>query len=180
MIEREYKFLLTEKQFHTALKTAAALYGASKNQEQINYYYDDDSLSLNRRGITARIRQKGGSYGLHLKRHGHSENDYAVSEETEYIADGVPEAITLPEFGRLTYKGQLTTGRHTFMVGPDVSLDMDASIYLGLTDYEAEIEFNVGAREQAQATILALKLDVINRQSKSERFFAALERRTTI
>lgn len=176
MTEREYKFLLTEKQFTAAMEKAQSLYGTPKEKIQKNHYYDDETLSLNRHGVTVRIRQAGGTCRLQIKRHDGGQNGCTVSEETEQEITGEPGNITLPEFDRLSLKGCLVTRRHSFAVCPGVSLDMDENTYLSLTDYEAEIEFDSKTRKQRELVISALELKSVNHTSKSARFFAALER----
>ena len=177
MTECEYKFLLTERQFTEATEKAQNLYGSPQEKTQVNNYYDDETLSLNRRGVTVRIRQAGGAGKLQIKQHGRSQNGCAVSEEREHDIAGSSSEINLPELGRLTLKGCLVTRRLSFAAYPGISLDMDTNTYLGLTDYEVEIEFDDTVQEQAKAIISTLGLDTMNHLSKSERFFAALERK---
>jgi len=174
MTEREYKFLLTKEQFYKVMKRATELYSVPTEKMQTNHYYDDDALSLNRRGITVRIRQSDGKHRLQIKRHGNVKNGCSTSEETEQEINEITDGIALPEFGCLTYKGSLTTRRHSFAVCQGVSLDMDINTYLDLVDYEVEIEFDAGMRSQAEAVNSALGLETVNNRNKSARFFGRL------
>ena len=176
MIEREYKFLLTENKFSAILERAKGLYGKPKEKTQQNHYYDNETLSLNSCGVTVRLRQANGIGKLQIKRHNGETNGYAVSEETEQSIEGIPTEIVLPEFGLLRLKGGLTTHRCSFFVCENISLDMDENTYLGLTDYEAEIEFDDNAQNRAERIMLAMGLDTANRENKSARFFSAFER----
>jgi len=176
MTEREYKFLLPKEQFYKMLEKAKTLYGTSRDKTQINHYYDDEVLSLNHKKITVRIRESGGMFRLQIKSHGKTRTTYTLSEEREHETEAIPEEIALSELGNVGRKGCLVTRRNSFSVCPGVSLDMDENTYLGLTDYEAEIEFEANMQSEAKLAVSALGLAALNAQSKSARFFAALER----
>ena len=61
MIELEKKLLLTKEEFNSLL-----LYFGNEKQcvKQVNYYFDTEDLSMNRQGVTCRIRLKNGTYTL--------------------------------------------------------------------------------------------------------------------
>ena len=171
MIEHEYKFLLSKEQFDQVIKKANVLYSNPKKIVQVNQYYDDKYLSLNRRGITVRIRQINGKNKLEIKQHNKTKNKYVISEEFEYAICNVPKAITLPEYGRLAYKGFLTTHRSSYTVCPDVTLNIDENTYFKVVDFEVEIEFASTVKKKVEEVISSLNLETVHRTSKSERFF---------
>ena len=81
MTELEYKAMLSEESFAVLLENSLRRYGKSQVILQTNYYYDDMNLSLNRRGITVRVRQIGGKNILQIKRHGVAEIERASCRE---------------------------------------------------------------------------------------------------
>lgn len=172
MKEREYKFLVDQHRLTEIYHAARKQSGQPVVTTQINYYFDDAQNSLNRRGITLRIRQKGHRLMLQYKEHDSCEAHLTVSQETEKELYQLP-----PVIDRLyTLKGLLVTQRQRFMLQPGLSLDLDTNYYLGICDYEIELEFSSGQAHRAKAWMesLGLHLQPIS-QSKSSRFFTQLE-----
>ena len=75
MTELEKKLLLTEDEYDYLMERFG--YGSPLIQKpivtQINYYFDTDDFSMNRRNTTCRIRLKGGKYRATMKRHSSEE-----------------------------------------------------------------------------------------------------------
>ena len=184
------KFLMDKQGFDRKLEQAAVLYGQPTQEVmRIDHYYDDEALSLSRRGLFVRIRQDktkpffvcirhDGVGETHLSIHedGKPKDGFTVNEEAGYTDDGIPEEINLPEYGRLTRKGCLTSFRRSFFARLPVRLDMDVNTYLGLTDYVAELKYDYGYKYamEVKRELGFRKKGIV--QNKMVRFFAELER----
>ncbi len=178
MTEREKKHLLTEEQYRVLLER----FGQGKPVfEQVNYYFDTDDLAMNRRSITCRIRLKNGRYKGTIKRH-RTGTDHSTETEIE-VRDGIRENAFV-DMG-LHLKGQLVTERHVIQKDAYCEVVLDKNDYLGITDYELEVEYLPGGETAAGETIRAIA-EVLqcgthvkrgsrdSAKSKSERFFRKL------
>ena len=69
MMEFEKKILLTEEEYQAVLKQRSREGRRHRREHYVqkNHYYDTEDLSMNRQGITCRIREKGG-LPLRIKR----------------------------------------------------------------------------------------------------------------
>ncbi len=183
MKEQEYKWMLTRESFRAVLQCVkAACFEEAKRCLQINYYYDTEQHSFDRRGITVRVRQIGDRLQGTVKRHGCG-SLAQVSSESSWNLTQLPRRIAL-EGEWLTLQGQLVTERNEVLLSTGIRLCLDTNFYFGTTDYEMELEYEEGQEELAGAWKNSLdqylgKLgpfrsrdaDRVSR-SKSQRFFA--------
>ena len=132
MLEFEKKILLTKEEYLILQKH---LYGENTGQQQINYYYDTDDLSMDRQGITFRIREKNGRFIATQKVHNEKCN---VEKST--VVKGVSELFPLSTI-LLKLKGSLMTKRHKWYQQNGITVFLDENNYLGVVDYELEIEY---------------------------------------
>lgn len=181
MIESEKKILLTQKEYDFLKKHRFA---AAKSSVQVNYYYDTDSFELNRKGITCRIREKDGICMATIKEHRLRGDDCSV--ENSFPVKDCRDDSVFTNIG-LSCKGSMETLRSTYAPCVGVRAMLDCSAYLGITDYELEIEYDRGkekpsidileqiAAELAQNGFLPGQENFFSRigrgKNKSERFF---------
>lgn len=186
MMEYEKKLLLTEEEYVTLMNHFQKV----SSTKQINYYFDTDDLSMNKQGITCRIRYKNGTYKATVKKHKTDIQD--CSEET--IVGTTSELIEdiFTSMG-LKLQGNLVTNRTIILKQNAYMVVLDKNDYLGHTDYELEIEYISSCEKYATQLIWDIasilisngKLSHIedffgrmqNAKSKSQRFF---ERKTNI
>ena len=171
--EHEKKLLLSEREY----RLLCGLVPHSVSYEQTNFYYDTANNDFNADRTTLRVRLKNGEFmgtkKVHIDGVGEStEESFRVSElPYGFSADG--KYVTL--------KGSLRTQRTELAISRDMTLFLDKNEYLGVTDYELELEYrgNEEARAAARGAF-ALLLGFLDRgfaeppRSKSERFFARL------
>lgn len=184
MFEYEKKFLLSGNEYAYLQKEVPA----SSTVRQTNYYFDTKELLLNRRGITCRIREKGGKYLATIKEHGPSGGSLERSEE----AFGEWDTRFFDGLG-VSLMGVLTTDRMTLFKDARCEIVLDKNTYLGTTDYELEAEYLPEAEAYADAllSVIATRLSLgfagltpaafLERcgegESKSRRFFDRLLQR---
>lgn len=142
MVERELKILLTAEEF-TGLQMTVCKY--AKPKIQTNYYFDTETLSMNRKGVTCRIRFKDGVYKATVKSHN---SDTSIS--TEYDL-GKSIEFNPNIFGVLGFccYGNLSTERFTIFKNDELDMVLDRNNYLGKTDYELEIEYAENCYDKA-------------------------------
>ncbi len=185
MLEYEKKIMLTEDEY------LAIFMLMCKNvpvQTQINYYFDDDDLSMNKKGITCRIRAKDGKYKATVKKHNTEHHDCSIEvdlvEKTEF------DPLIFNVFG-LCHKGELVTNRVIIYKDSTCEMALDRNVYLGHTDFELEVEYCRESEGRAQTLIdnigeclvateqLTGIVEFIARigqgSSKSQRFFERLK-----
>lgn len=145
MIEKELKSIITEDEFEILKK----MFVWDKIITQTNHYYSDKNGNFKKNGITMRIRTIDNQNKLQVKNHLGKSVALQVSDETEFIVTSVPEFLTADEVFEYAgiceeafLLGSLTTTRHSFMYTDNVEICLDKSSYLGIFDYETEIEFN--------------------------------------
>ena len=182
MIEKEKKVLLSQKEYSCLLKH----FGTGKNIiEQINYYFDTDDLSMNKRNITCRIRFKDGKYNATVKKHTNAVED---SYETDIeVRNGIHDNVFI-DLG-LQMKGKLITERCVLIESDHYTVFLDRNEYQDCVDYELEIEYASNFEQEASAILHTLS-DILlyhnsdftsqmlierckNAKSKSQRFFEA-------
>jgi uncharacterized protein YjbK len=177
-VEREVKILLTQQQYERIrgrFQWTAAV-------EQVNHYYLDREGQLRAEKVNLRVRQIGNRYWLQVKTLVKNvKGGPAVHQETETHIDGAPDvfdsrtvkALTGVETQGARRVGALTTLRHTFSVEPEIELCLDKSDYLGVTDYELEIEYTGDRLEAVLALVEQLGLTAGEKpQGKLSRFYA--------
>lgn len=169
-MEREYKFLVGRAVFQEALRAVRETEPPAQGRLQINYYYDDDRLSLRAQDVTLRVRQSVDGLSLQWKRHLRRQTHLVESEEREQPMDRLPLAV-----GAYALKGSLATMRERYPF-PGYHIDFDTSYYLGVCDYEVEIELDDGACTAPPAAFAALAAQAqTGRGGKGSRFFARWE-----
>ena len=151
VIEKEIKVLLTKEQYNKALK----LFHWDQVIDQTNYYYLDPDQTLKNYQVTVRIREKNGQYKLQIKYPSDQEaverfgEALSVRSEYERQVDNIPDLISRDVIKEVTgisasdplFIGELKTVRHKYNIDQYTEIFLDKSEYLGITDYEMEIEF---------------------------------------
>lgn len=188
MFENEKKVMLTPDEY---LSIVMLMCKGVSMYTQTNYYFDDDELSMNKKGITCRIREKYGKYNATVKNHNLKYSDCSVEVELEEKLEFNPLIFNV--FG-LSYKGKLVTERIVLYKDHKCEVSLDRNFYLGNTDFELEVEYCEGGEQKALSLIdnIAKKL-VVNKHltqniqflarigkgsCKSQRFFAYLKKTT--
>lgn len=138
----------------------------SEKVVQKNYYYDTYNQDLRKNNITMRVREKNGkAYGT-IKRH---LGNHTSTEE--YFAVTLPRQILLYEGQDVYQAGMMQTERTTFRLTESVLLTLDHNTFLGICDYELEIECPRNLLlpvDRLMTVVLSFKPQ---EHSKSERFF---------
>ncbi len=150
---------------------------------QTNYYFDTDDFSMNKRGVTCRIRQKNGVYKATIKNHSVQKLDCSIEED---LAE--KNYFDLNAFSSLGVhlQGDLVTERIVVFADNTCEMVLDRNIYLGTVDYELEIEYLLGFEEKATELLneiisgllrqgFAVSRDEMQSISKSARFFEKLK-----
>ena len=138
-IEFERKYILSfeqYKQYFELLSRQVELSAAL----QINYYYDDSHYILFERNETLRVRQIGEKLTLEYKHSKEHFGNVRKSEENAISISSLPQKITIDSI-KATMIGCLLTQRSDFLFD-DIKVSLDKSFYLGMVDYELEIETN--------------------------------------
>ena len=181
MVEYEKKLLLSEKEYEALLRYFCPL---DPPVRQVNYYFDTAKLSMNRKGITCRIREKDGKLCAIRKEHKRNACDRSL-ELPIPIKNGL-EKNGFTDAGLILY-GSLTTERTALVYWHNYRMVVDRNTYCGYTDYELEIEYDEGYEPEAdflvveivmalaESGITVTKQQLLTRmkksKSKSERFF---------
>ncbi len=172
-LENEIKMMLNKEQYNYLLKLLSAI--PSKEINQINYYYDTADESLRKKNITMRIRQKDGKLKGTIKKHHFGK---VSSTEEDFRVDLIPN-IMMFDSEVLYLKGNLSTHRSEFLLSDSISIMIDKNEYLGLSDYELELEYGKDSSDYVEHILLILK-KLLRKDhfrggaSKSERFFRQL------
>ena len=180
MIELEKKLMLSKSEYDYILDC----FGKDKPIiTQVNYYFDTEDLSMNKEGITCRVRLKNGVYKGTIKKH--TLNSDISTENEVKIQNGIYDNDFV-EMG-LQLQGELVTERCYLLRNSICEVVLDKNNDLGYTDYEIEIEYSKDNESSANG-IFKFFLDVIshmqsenskgikssdycNGLSKSQRFF---------
>lgn len=179
MLEFEKKILLTEREYCILLNQITSPDSVIK---QTNYYYDNDTLDMNLKGITCRIRHKEDKYTLMIKSHKHGD-DYCSFEKNIAVLDHFDD--TKFENMGLSLKGKLVTYRQLFYKDKNIEIVLDKNEYFNVVDYELEIEYPnecealVDNHITKIANILGIKQETIfkrmvSAETKSNRLFKKL------
>ena len=171
--EFEKKLLLTETEY-AILRELFFRGDDATYSDQVNYYYDTPYQEFHRKGITCRIRQKNGSLKGTIKTHLHDRKDESLEED--FAVDALPYRFSVS--AKTVYlQGSLYTRRFEVELMSGIRMMLDQNWYLGVCDYELEIEYLPVSSVQAEgvlATIVHLlqhTLAETERLSKSQRFF---------
>ena len=174
--ETEYKFLVSKEQFDKYFSLFVKKYGKATTKLQINYYYDTEDNMLNKNDVTVRIRQERGKLKWQVKKH--SEKSGALFSSDEYSGsieelprflrvDGVKEELLL--------KGSLVTERRVINFGAGGNLCFDISMYLGVIDYEIEVEYPDQDKPMGDAIADIIDSNSEATATKSDRFIKLWE-----
>lgn len=180
MLEFEKKVMLTHDEY-LLLKEQCKKKPA---ETQINYYFDTDDLSMNKKGITCRIRAKNGEYKTTLKKH--CRENSCCSVEAHICRSTEINTDFFDALG-LHFQGELVTLRICMFENKFCKAVLDKNFYLGHTDFELEVEYSTKNEKRAlkylkgvAKRLLAEKLidseesfllRIGKGASKSERFF---------
>lgn len=186
MIENEYKVMLDINQYNRILDWLEKKYSERlKRFIQINYYYDTPDWDLNRFGITLRVRHKEDSLSVELKRKIESDRHLNISRELSGKIDKLPlvlKADQLPwrdipgGYDEFALQGSLVTERISCTIKNGLRIDLDKNFYLGIVDYEIEIEYESDLEKEASdlAALFTKGNYIRPRGGKRKRLFAAL------
>ena len=185
MFEYEKKIMLTEDEYISILTKMCKRMSL---QTQTNYYFDNDDLTMNKKGITWRVRAKGGKYIATVKNHNVDETDCSV--EVDLCEKGEFDPEIFSAFG-LRHQGELITDRVVMHKDSLCEMVLDKNVYLGYTDFELEVEYCKGYEYRAQmliekvgrflvetkqhTSIEEFSSRVSNEKTKSQRFFDRLK-----
>lgn len=174
--EKEFKYVVSAELFQAFMSKCNEEYPFVKYKLQANYYYDTDENALNKLRTTVRIRQQHSDMKLQIKRHRKNKDGLATSDEYSGQIDTLPSTLKIPEvYDALILKGVLITERTMFSFGGNSIICFDSNMYLGICDYEIEIEVDDADINLARMLIEDLGLTSKSFLSKSERFFERLE-----
>lgn len=148
MQENEYKILINETKFTNLLERLKM----DEYIEQINYYYDTSNYSFYHQGLTFRIRDLLNRKVLQVKYPNISGTDFSSRIEKEFTIDEIPLEITKYDTCKyisdmvinndIKLLGSLKTYRWLKRLENNILLYLDKNIYLGILDYEVELEFD--------------------------------------
>ena len=145
MLETELKSLIT-KEIYDKVKS---MYKWDSEKTQENHYYTDETGVLSKTRSVFRIRRKDGVPKIQVKTHKNYGSPLQICEENEFDCGGAPETVpaetgkrcTGLETGTLTKIGFNATDRCSYMWDKHTEICLDKPEYLGVTDYEIEVEY---------------------------------------
>lgn len=184
MLEYEKKIMLTSDEY---LSIMMAMCKYAPLQEQTNYYFDNDDFSMNKKGITCRIREKDGKFKATVKNHNCGHPDCSV--EVDLVEESKFDPQIFNVFG-LQHQGELVTKRIVMYKDSICEMVLDRNVYLGNTDFELEVEYCKESEHTAKKFIENVAEFLVGTkqlkgideflvrvgqgQSKSQRFFEQL------
>jgi len=139
MLEKEYerKLIIDCEKFNLLLEDFTEKFHREEIF-QINYYYDTPDFSIFNSGETLRVRQIDDILKLQYKYNKSRINDVRISDEYSEKINELPKIITVNDIE--TYNiGFMVTHRHNFNF-EDCIVSLDKNYYLGVVDYEIEVE----------------------------------------
>lgn len=143
MIEKEIKVILNCDEYKKVLNEFCFQLPII----QTNYYYESEGKA---KDITIRIREKNNKYMLQIKIPRQKEKSLHIKEEYEEAIEGVQKIIDKEKIEMLCgskftndaiYIGKLVTERSLCTVYNNIEMALDVNDYLGISDYELEIEY---------------------------------------
>lgn len=170
MLEYEKKIMLSEDEYLSILMLMCKY---APIQTQTNYYFDNDVLSMNDKGITCRIRAKDGKYKATVKKHNVEHPDCSVEVDLAEKTEFDPQIFSV--FG-LHHQGELVTDRVVMHKDSTCEMVLDRNVYLGHTDFELEVEYCKESEHKAQSLIenIAECLVATERLTEINDFFARI------
>ena len=171
--EHELKTLILAEDFHLLKKFLSVF--MVRTDLQTNYYYDTREEIMRMANTTIRVRQKGNRLNGTIKRHLAD----GCSIEEHFHVDMLPRVMMIDSIP-VWLKGSLTTERTIYKFCDGIEMMLDLNKYLGVVDYELEIEFREDLRKQAEWLLSSIKTLLQNDVKdtvacKSERFFQRLK-----
>ena len=136
-MEFERKKVISESEYLDCLSKMSYL-TEYREIMQINYYYDDQDFSLYSNGQTLRVRQIGNILTLEQKIHKRDVDGIRISDERIMRINVLPRRISTDK-SMLFYVGNMLTIRKNYVI-ERFTVSLDKCIYLGVVDYEVEIE----------------------------------------
>ena len=147
MLEYEKKIMLTADEYLSILMLMCKYVPM---QTQTNYYFDNDDLSMNAKGITCRIREKNGKYKATVKNHSAVHPDCSIEVDLVEKTEFDPQIFNV--LG-LHYQGKLVTDRVIMHKDSTSEMVLDRNVYLDHTDFELEVEYSKESENRAQTLI---------------------------
>lgn len=182
MVEYEKKVLLTPEEYNAIINHKKS---TAKVIHQTNRYFDTDDFSMNKKGITCRIRDKEGKSKATIKMHDTNNPDCSIEKTS--VSYGELTFFSFETMG-LKHQGSLFTERTMLYKDKFCELVLDRNSYLNHMDYELEIEYEASHESYAYKVLetVAKKLVLFGvntnaevftsrigkTESKSARFFA--------
>ncbi len=174
--EIEYKFLVSKEDFNRFLSYFDTQGNSAVRKIQINYYYDTDDNMLNKNDVTVRVRLEQDKLKCQIKKHTNTSMALFFSDEYCGCLERLPKVLRVEGIHEeLLLKGSLVTERREIKFGICGKLCFDINMYLGVIDYEIEIEHTERDRESGEAIAAFIGLNTKASETKSHRFFKQLE-----
>lgn len=174
--EIEYKFLVSEEEFNQFLVHFDTQGNNAVRKIQINYYYDTDDNMLNKKDVTVRVRQEQDKLKCQIKKHTNTSMALFFSDEYCGCLERLPKVLRVEGIHEeLLLKGSLVTERREIKFGICGKLCFDISMYLGMIDYEIEVEYTERDKQSGEAIAAIIGLNTKASAMKSHRFFKQLE-----
>jgi len=158
MIEKELKVLIDEELYNMLLSQ----FTWDKQVTQINHYYIDEQKILAEKNISVRVRHIDNQYLLQIKRpilidkglHIKDEYEEELSDITKLVTSEKLRTITGKNIGDARLAGNLTTERHICHWDEYTTVCLDKNRYLGIVDYELEIEYSYELDQDLQRSLI--------------------------
>ena len=180
MLEQEVKMLLSSCEYNLLV----CRFSDTVSIRQVNYYFDTYDYKWHRNRVTCRIREKTGNFVATIKSHVNKSVGVSI-ERSQQVQDECDTSFF--EDMNICYQGKLVTERLCIMLADDIEVAIDRNVYLGMVDYEIEIEHLTDCASISQEHVAMLlteylvqltelpRSEVEKRMSsclsKSERFF---------
>lgn len=136
--EIEKKALLSQSEYQACIDHF--IDKPMKQVEQINYYYDDDVHTFFKRNETLRVRQIENFLELQFKYDKSYHRNVRTSKELIDTVQYLPESVLIHDV-KTKCIGSMLTKRKMIEYNQYI-LFLDKNYYLGILDYEIEIESN--------------------------------------
>lgn len=181
MEEKELKVLLTNDQY-LRLRNK---FESKLIYNQINFYYSDENQIIKKKDITVRVREKEGKVSLQVKIPCGEQGLIHRKNEFQKTIDAIPmtidgkilseiTALSLPD---VSMKGYLITERRITKWGRHTEICLDRNQYLGIVDYELEVEYNDKIPGEIFSVLENERISLVETKGKCSRFFEQFERR---
>ena len=169
-MEYEKKIMLTADEY---LSIFVMMCENTPIETQTNYYFDNDDLSMNEKGITCRIRAKHGKYKATVKNHNTKHSDCSIEVDLLEKTEFDPQIFNA--LG-LHHQGELVTDRVVVHKDSACKMVLDRNVYLGHTDFELEVEYSKESEYRAQTLIenIGECLVVTEQLTSSDEFIARI------